>query len=274
MRESKTCPNQGWQQMPVEELDQLLQAELEKEHPNEEVVLPILRELEEREKDHPVEKTPEVLAISDQLSKYEATSTQSKYRRGWIAGIAALAAVACIVVLALPRTVGAESFLNVLFRWTGSVFEFVDPDKSESQPKVNTEFTTDNPGLQELYDKITALGVAESVVPMWLPEGFELTELKEIPMAGGSKVFCKFENGNAAVLITYRISTDISPKVEKEDSPVAVYDYADISHFVLENDANISVTWTVDGVECLLNANIAKEDLYTVIKSIYRRSLE
>lgn len=274
MRESKTCPNQGWQQMPVEELDQLLQAELEKEHPNEEVVLPILRELEEREKDHPVEKTPEVLAISDQLSKYEATSTQSKYRRGWIAGIAALAAVACIVVLALPRTVGAENFLDVLFRWTGSVFEFFTPEQDATNPPVEIVFNTDNPGLQNLYDKVTELGVTELVVPMWLPEGFELTELKETPMAGGTRVFCKFETNTHDISITYRISTDISGKVEKEASAVAVYDYADISHFILENDANISVIWTVDGVECLLNANIAKEDLYTVIKSIYRRSLE
>ena len=68
MRENKTCPNRGWQQMPTEELDQILQAELEKEHPNEEVVLPILHELEDREKDVPVENTPEVLMFQKKIS--------------------------------------------------------------------------------------------------------------------------------------------------------------------------------------------------------------
>ena len=67
MRENKTCPNTGWQQMPTEDLDQILQAELEKEHPNEEVVLPILQELKEREKDYPLENTPETLEILEKL---------------------------------------------------------------------------------------------------------------------------------------------------------------------------------------------------------------
>ena len=69
MRERKTCPNQGWEQLTTEELDSILQAELRKEHPDEEVVLPVLQLLEEREKDIRVEQTPEILAISEKLNK-------------------------------------------------------------------------------------------------------------------------------------------------------------------------------------------------------------
>lgn len=271
MRENKTCPYQGWQQLPTEELDQILQAELKKEHPNEEVVLPILQELEEREKNRPVEKTPEVLEIMEKLSKYETSSKQSIHKRRWIAGAAAVAAVACVVIMILPRPAGAESFLDVFFRWTSSIFEFIDPDKS--YPNADGDFATDNPGLQQLYNKVTELGVSEPVVPMWLPEGFVLTDLKETPVAGGTGLFGKFINGSRDILITYQISADIATKVEKEDFYVEVYDYADVNHLILENDNGLSVTWTMDGVECLLNANIAKEDLYTVLKSIYRSEL-
>ena len=272
MRENKTCPNTGWQQMPTEELDQILQAELAKEHPNEEVVLPILRELEEREKDIPVENTPEALEILEKLSKHNTSSKQSIHKRKWLAGVAAAAAVVCIVVMTMSPTAQAESLFDILVRWTSSIFEFIDPDKS--YPSADSDFTTDNPGLQQLYDKVTELGVTELVVPMWLPDGFELSELQVSPAPGGTRVHGKFEIGSDMILITYRISTDITTKFEKEDASVEVYDYADISHFILENDENISVTWTVNGVECLLNANIEKEDLYSIIKSIYRRSLE
>lgn len=272
MRENKTCPNTGWQQMPTEKLDQLLQAELEKEHPNEEVVLPILRELEEREKDIPVETTPEVLEILERLSKHNTSSKQSIHKRKWLAGVAAVAAVACIVVMTLPRTVGAESLLDVLFRWTSSIFEFIDPDKS--YPNADSDFTTDNPGLQQLYDKVTELGVTVPVVPMWLPEGFTLSELKEMPMAGGTRVHGEFENGSNSVLITYRISTDISPKVEKEDTGVEVFETGEVSHFIMDNDNNLSIIWAVDGVECSILTDIAQEDVYNLIKSIYRSSLK
>lgn len=273
MRENKTCPYQEWQQMPTEELDQILQAELEKEHPNEEVVLPILHELKEREKDIPVENTPEVLGILEKLSKHNTSSKQSIHKRKWLAGIAAAAAVLCIVVMAMPRTVGAESIFDMLFRWTSSVFEFFTPEQDASNSPVEIIFQTDNPGLQQLYDKITELGATELVVPMWLPDGFVLSELQEMPISGGNNVFCKFENGSDAVLITYRISSDISPKVEKEETGVEVFEAGEVSHFIMDNDDGLSATWTVDGVECLLNSNIAKEDLYAIIKSIYRRQL-
>ena len=239
MRENKTCPYQGWQQMPTEQLDQILQAELEKEHPNEEVVLPILRELEEREKDIPVEKTPEVLAILNKLSKHETSSKQSIHKRRWFAGIAAAAAVVCIVVMSMAPTARAESLLDVLFRWTSSVFEFFTPEQDASNPPVEIVFETDNPGLQQLYDKVTELGVTELVVPMWLPEGFVLSETKELPTPGGIRVFGKFENGSNLVLITYRISTDISVKVEKKETGVELFEFGNVDYFIVENNDSL-----------------------------------
>lgn len=271
MRENKTCPYEGWQQLPTQELDQILQAELEKDHPSQEVVLPILQIIEEREKGFPVEKTPEVLTVLDKLSKHKAPTKQPYDRRPWIAGIAALAAVICIVVMAMPQTVGAESIMDVLVRWTSSIFEFIDPDKR--LPKTNGEFTTDNPGLQQLYDKVTELGITDPVVPMWLPDDFALTELKELPVAGGTKVYGKFENGGNDISITYRISTDTTTSFEKEGSAVEVFEAGDVSHFIMDNVEKLSATWAVGGVECLLNTNIAKEDLYMTIKSIYRSEL-
>ncbi len=273
MRENKTCPYQGWQQMPTEELDQILQAELEKEHPNEEVVLPILHELEERERDILVEKTPEVLAILNKLSKHETSSKQSIFKRRWLAGIAAALAVVCIAIMTMTPTAKAESLFDVLFRWTSSIFQFFTPEQDAVNPPVEVVFETDNPGLQQLYDKVTELGVTEPLVPMWIPEGFVLSDLKVSTIPEGNKVFCKFENGEDAVLFTYRLSTDISPKVEKEETNFELFEVRKIGHFIVDNEGNLSVTWAADGVECVINASLPKEDIYTIIKSIYRSEL-
>ena len=271
MRENKTCPYQGWQQMPTEELDQILQAELKKEHPNEEVVLPVLRELEEREKDIPVEKTPEVLEILEKLSKHNTSSKQSIHKRKWLAGIAAAVAVVCIVIMSMSPTARAESLFDILFRWTSSIFEFIDPD--ESYPNADSDFVTDNPGLQQLYDKVTELGVTELIVPMWLPEGFVLREIKELPMPSGTRVHGEFKNGNNNISVTYRISTDISAKVEKEEANIEVFEAGDKRHFVVKNMDTLSVIWTIDGVECVMNTDIQKEEIYPIIISIYRSEL-
>lgn len=275
MREIKTCPGQEWKQLPTEELDKILQAELEKEHPDEEVVLPILQILEEREEDYPAEETPEALAILEKLNNSTTPAEQPKKRRGLVAGIAAVAAAACVVVMVLPRTVGAESILDVLFRWTKSIFEFVDPDKNESYPNVENVFITDNSGLQQLYDKVTELGVTDPVVPMWLPEGFELESLKVSTLREhGYKVSAALKRAEDVISISYRISTEITSKFEKKDAAIEIFEFGDTRHAILENGENFIVTWTIDGIESSIHTNVAKVDVYTVIKSIYRRSLE
>lgn len=275
MRESKTCLDQEWKQLPTEELDHILQAELEKECPNEEVVLPILRILEDREKDYPVEETPEVLALLEKLSERKPSTKQIPNRNRWITGIAAVAAAACIVVMALPRTVGAESIFDVLFRWTSEVFEFFTPDQDKKNPPVEYLFETDNSGLQQLYDKMTELGVTKPVIPMWLPEGFELVSLKVNPLLNdGYKVNAVFGRNGKVVIITYRISQNIEVKIEKEETNVEEYDYSGVSHYVMDNDNNLSATWTIDGVECSIVTDIDKENLYNIIKMIYRRPLK
>ncbi len=275
MRESKTCPDQEWKQMPTDELDLVLQAELEKKYPNEEVVLPILRILEDREKDYPVEETPEVLAMVEKLSEHKTHHKQSKSKRRWVTGIAAVAAAACIVVMALPQTVGAESIFDVLFRWTSEVFEFFTPDRDKKNPPVEYLFETDNNGLQQLYDKVVELGITEPVVPMWLPEGFELLNLKATPLRDvGHKVNASFRCEERLISITYRISNDVATTFEKEETDVELFDYADVSHFVLENEENLLVTWAVEGVECSILTDNEKKDSYNIIKSIYRRPLK
>lgn len=273
MRENKTCPYQGWQQMSTEELDRILQAELEKEHPDQEVVLPILHELEKREKDIPVEKTPEVLALLNKLSKHETSSKQSIYKRRWITAVVAAAAIICIVVISAIPTAHAESFFDRLSRWTSSVFEFLNPDENKSYPNASSDFATDNPGLQQLYDKVTELGVTELVVPTWLPKGFELSDFTVSPILNGNKVHAEFAGLNDMILVTYRISADISAKVEKEETGVELFECNKVGHFIVENEGSISATWTVDGVECVINANVPKEDICTIIKSIYRSEL-
>ena len=154
------------------------------------------------------------------------------------------------------------------------MFEFFTPEQDASNPPVEIVFETDNPGLQQLYDKVTELGVTELVVPMWLPEEFELLELQVSPAPGGIRVHGEFTNDSNSVLITYRMTEETAAKFEKEDSSIELYDYADINHFIMDNDENLSVTWTVNGVECSILTDIDKDGVYNMIKSIYRRPLE
>ena len=270
MTENRTCPDRKWGEIPTAELDKILQTELEKGQPDEKVVLPILKELEDREKDYPV-ATEEVIALGRKLQADRPQRTPR--RRNWVIVASAAAAVLCIV-MALPRTVGAESIFGALFRWTSSVFQFVDPNSEEDRPKIDKTFTTDNPGLQKLYEEVANLGVDEAVVPAWLPEGYELTSLKTMLVSSGTKINAVFEQGDEVILLTYKFTSETITKIEKEDSAVEVIEYANVSHFVLENDGNFSVAWKTNDIEGLIIASTEKENIDLIIKSIYGRVLQ
>lgn len=271
MRERKTCLCNEFAEMSTAQLDEKLQQELQKEEPEAEVVLGILRVLEEREADDPVVITR---SVSDAWEKYrEQTAPPKKTarKRLWLAGVAA-AAVICLMILAIPQRVGAESIFDVFFRWTESIFEFFSP--GEDKPSNAYTFETDHPGLQQLYEEVTALGVTKPVVPMWVPEGYELSEMKTIPMPTGNKIRAVLQKDASVITLSYRISTDIIvSEHEKEDPAVETYDYLDVCHFIMANDEHLSVIWTVDGAECSISTDLEKEEVYKMIKSIYKGEL-
>ena len=272
MNRNKLLHN-AWSEMPTSELDRQLQLELQKEEPEEEVVLGIIRVLQEREENCAVEVTKD---IQDAWNRYhEKTVKPKKTTRKckWFIRAAAVA-VFGFVILAIPQTVGAESLLDVFFRWTESVFEFFAPEDEATNPTVEQMFQTEHPGLQQVYDQLSEMGVTEPVVPMWLPEGFELTELKTIPMFESKAVRTIFRSEDNFIILSYRMSADILPsKYEKEVSGVEVYEPLDVCHLIMDNDENILVTWAVDGVECAINTDIEKEEVYKLIDSIYRMEI-
>lgn len=263
----------AWTAMSTEALDEKLQQELRKENPEEEVVLGILRILQEREADHPIAIDQTVSDAWDAFKQKISPRKKRNPRPFWVISAVA-AAVICIVLMAIPQTVGAESVFDVFFRWTASVFEFFIPGQEKPKPSTEYVFQTDHPGLQQVYDAVTAQGATEPVVPMWIPEGFELKEMKSMKVPRGDKIRAVLRQGDSSIMLSYWVSAEIvASQYEKEDILVEFYECAGVYHFIMDNDDSIAVTWTVDGVECSLTTDLERETVYQIIKSIYRRQL-
>ena len=161
-------------QMPMEQLEELLQGELRKQYPDEDTVKGIMEELEIRDKDVPV---PEhiVQAWNDMQMNTKPKKTQAKRKprkHTWLTWVAASAAVFCMLLVTVPQALGAENIFTAIARWTDRIFSF-DPIK----PPYVYAFQTDNPDLQTVYEEITGYGIDQPVVPMWLPEGYQLSEI-------------------------------------------------------------------------------------------------
>lgn len=271
MRKSKSYPRNNWEQLPTGELDKILQAELRKEDPSREVVLPILEILEEREKDYPQIKEPEVL-LEKETVREKTSSRQFVRKYAWIA---AVAAILCTLFMTLPPAAGADSLMDMLFRWTESVLELINPNHIGEEPKITEEFTSEHPGLCQVYNTLSELGVTAEVVPTWLPDGFTLSEVVQVgTLVDGTRVNAALTYNDIIIILSYGLSVNGDAAVEKEDISGELYDYSNVEHYIMENEYNFSVIWVNEGVECSLNTNLPKEEIYKIIDSIYKRELQ
>lgn len=273
MRENMTCLQEELEEMSTAQLDGILQAELQKEQPDENTVLPILQILEDREGGRPVEIGESARAAWDRFTESATVTKPRRSSHKWIAGVAAAVAIVCLVFLAIPQDAEAGTLFDRLLHLTDSVLQFFDPDRDPGDVQREYVFVTDNPGLQQLHDELAELGITEPVVPMWLPEGYALTELKASSKLGYDKVQANFFDGIKTIVMQYNLTAETTAtQYETKNKQVEVYESSGVYHTIIENETNVSAVWEMNGVECLIAGDLEKEMLHVIIASIYRRN--
>lgn len=272
MRENaKACQRREIERLSTEKLDEILQQELRKDMPDEDVVMPILEILAEREADQPVEISEEAADAWERYQKRISSGKNAHKKMSWIGKIAAIAAVVAVLIIAVPMSVDADGTLDVLYRLTESVIEFFSPGGRKPDPDGKYVFETDNPGLQQVYDKVVELGVTEPVVPMWLPDGYVLQELEESLIPGGTKVYAKFALGNDVIVMQIKVSDNITSTQYEQEDGFELYEIDRIKHFILTNEDYLSAMWVCKKAECLINSQIDRQQMIRILCSIYRR---
>ena len=237
------------QSLAAEELKQLLCDELDKKQPDRETVLSMLETLEQKENKK----------LEQQASK----------RRRWIRNTAVAAAVLLVFVFIAPPAFGAENIFELVGRWTKETFAFGTTEYTTA-PQHDYVFKTDHPGLQQLYDAVSELGITQRVVPTWLSDGYELTELKKSEDLNGSSIYAKFERDNDTVaFLLSPASDDYYTKYAKNDEDVIVYEVAGIKHYLMQNESQWTAVWCFDVFVCSIYADCDKDTILDIINSIY-----
>ena len=262
------------EQMSMEQLDEMLQHELEKESVDESAIRLIMEVLEKRDQDMPVEINPQVATAWEKYQTHTSVQRRAKFSfRSWPMRIAAAIAVVIVLALAVPQSAEAEGFWERLSRWTDNIFEFFTPgDEMVAQEYI---FETDNPGLQQLYDTVTAMGITDPVVPMWLPDGYELLQCEVTETRSKTIVHSRFENGKNIAVFDLTIRDTESPRqYSKDEENAKIREIADIEHTILHNETWWTAAWTRDRLECAIYIDCQEETLYKILKSIYTMEAE
>lgn len=263
-----------FQQMSTEELRALLDKELHTEPVNDHAIRLIMGILRERNKDAAAQVSPEMLKAWEKYRKATdqiyAPARRNLQIRRWLARAAAAAAVLALLLLpVIPQEAGAESLWETLTRWTSEVMEFFGYRDNEDR-LVAYEFRTDNPGLQEVYDKAVELGITVPVVPMWLPEGYELVEcfVQDFPVK--TKLHSRFINAEDEIVFTVDIyTTEVSHKYQKDGTDVELIECGGVLHQQFVNLDTDIIIWTRENIECSLFVGSHEDSTDRIVNSIY-----
>lgn len=198
----------------------------------------------------------------------KAQVPRNRWHQSWILKVASILLVLGVLFFALPGSAEANDINDVLSWWSDGIFRFFNPGKQIFAPSHTYE--TDHPGLQQIYDAVTELGITATVVPNWVPDGFELLELETFSMAENHSVYANLGSNGKTILISITIRDEnMVFQHEKDKSTVTVWDLAGYEHYVISNNGERIVTWIVNGVECVINSDCSEEDIYRIVKSIY-----
>ncbi len=273
MRNNSANLREVLQRMSTEQLDELLNEQIRTKAGDGEVVRQILRILQEREKGFPVEMTIEKEKAWETYQK-EIAQEDRKAARPFRMSSGILKAASVLIVLVmlftvLPQQAQAETLWGKLVRWTAGIVEFFSPDDNEHR-LVPYQFETDNPGLQQVYEAVTELGVTDPVVPTWLPEGSELLECKVIETSRKKGILARFLVDGSQMVYEVDVCVDEYLHVYHGDKDSTIkYENGEIIHSIIPNDEMWTVVWTRDNVECFIAIDCREDMLYKILESIY-----
>lgn len=272
-QKNMTSVRELFEQMSTEQLDVLLDRELHSDQIDDGAVRMILSILREREKDEPVELTPE---LEEAWEKYrqEITQIDRQYeqkarRKRFALRAASVAAVLVLLLTVIPQQAGAESFWDRLTRWTAGIVEFFSPEDNEHRI-LEYEFKTNNLGLQQVYDTVVEMGITVPVVPMWLPDGYVLVELFVDNLPASTVIYSRFSNAESEIVFKVeKYDTTVSTKYQKDESVIDRYENNGVTHYIMRNIDQLVVVWEKDSIECSIFADCQEDALNRVLKSIY-----
>lgn len=269
-----TSVREVFENMSTEQLDEILNRELHADPPDANAIRLILSILREREKDMPIELTPQMLEAWEQYkrdtAKLREQSRRARRMRSMFVRIVSSAAVLALVfTLLIPQEAKARGLWDWFRRMTADVVEFFTPADTESRI-MEYEFKTDNPGLQEVYDTAVELGVISPAVPSWILEGNELAECVVNKMPSKTQLLSTFSLMEKDTIFKIEIyDQEISHSYDKDETPVKTREFYGTQFTIMRNNDVWVAVWGTENIECSIFIDCQEDDLYRILKSIY-----
>lgn len=173
-----------------------------------------------------------------------------------------LTAIVVVTVFGLlAAQVSGVNVFHVFARWTNETFGLVFFDSADAPPEANY-------ACSELQAALDGFEISASLVPTYLPEGYNQIELYSNDT--GSLFIANYQSGENYISIRIKtIDRKIGNRVQMDGDPPEIYVINEVEHNIMTNMGKYSAAWENSGFECNISNVSSKEILYDILDSIY-----
>lgn len=261
--------------MTTEELEEILRLDLiapDGQGSDTETLLYVMEVLADRRKMNGHAENEALKAYESFKQNYmpeikTAPKTVVKHRRSKIYWLRKLSAAAAVFLIIFLGTITAKAFgvdvWDAVITWTQETFHIggwgqaADPNSDGNLPYTS---------LNEL---LISAGIKSSLIPTWIPNGYQLTNVK-IDQTPLQKIYyAYYENGERTLKITVLNHLDADPEyIEQSDGLVETYEVDGITYHLFTNNQRTQAVWVTGSYECYIFGDLTIEEIKQMIDSI------
>lgn len=262
--------------MTTEALEELLRLDSQSPEGQEldgELLLYVMEVLAKRNSENPGKTAQQAwesfekhyLSQEEEARTAQENAKKSRPRlRRWIVLVAAT-----VILAAIPLTVGARTKDNVwgvVAQWAKGNFSFVTRPNAPVLPEATT---TDHIGYSSLQQALLDINMDPTMVPAWIPEGYELDRLTESENPMQKIYVAFFKNEDRSFKVSIRSYVVNHPEqVQVSGDPLEVFEVSGITYYIFANNKRHLALWMNGSWECSISGNLTVEELKLMIDSI------
>lgn len=214
---------------------------------------------------------PDIIELkSTETTPFTPANPTPAKRRG--RGLLRVACVAAVIVgLAFAGTITSYAFGYDLWgyvaQWSKETFGFVSedpaPPSDSFSPQAQQEFT-------DLQSTLDGYGITEKLVPKYIPEGYEQSEIYIDAFDSIINVTVAYEGDGPTIIfdVTHSIK-NLRSNHQKDESDPEIYKTNGVEHFIMTNMDKYLAVWRNGNNEGSISGLETKEELIKMIDSIY-----
>lgn len=202
--------------------------------------------------------------LTDEATPASPRRSKCKSHAGrWLRGLTAAAAVIAVILLG-SVTVRAMGFdlWEAVVTWAQETFHFGPGEQGEPR-------SADEAPYASLQDALEQNKEADGLIPTWIPDGYELVDIKVIENPMRKKYVAFYINGDQTIKITVQLYLDSYPEqIEQSDGYVNTVIHNGISYYIFENNELTQAVWINGSYECYISGELTIDQLTQMIHSI------